>query len=823
MDRLFARQKELEDLSVERGADRFKRRLEEAKTKGRGATHGAGIRLLKEGIEPLELAIRYMIANPGSGRPFTAVRWCKAVGPTVASYLTVKVVLDYIYERVSLRKMAMAIGGVIIDEVRWARFRENASALWDWKIERFHGTDHYGHKRRSLMASMKYASIDTTDLEMTPTERFQVGAKLLDLLMSSTELVKLSHSVKGSSKPSKIREAHHIQATDETLDWLGLRNDAMTDLWPILMPMVVPPLPWTDEQRGGYRNALAGVFPLVRQTLGNSQVEADTSKVVYDAVNSVQGTAWKINGDVLALLQDIEKRGGGYAGVPSFEPTPMPRKPHDIDTDADARRAWSKKAGIVKNSEVARQGKVGDILACMHMAETVADFDSIWFPFNLDFRGRLYPMTTYLHPQGNDFCRALLHFAEAKELGSAGAGWLAVHGANCLGEWQGIKMNRLSVQERADWVIDHSDRIREVVCDPWSDLWWTEAEKPFQFYAFCVEWVGYETSGVGYRSRLPIAQDGTCNGLQHFAALFRDEKGGAAVNMLPSDRPDDLYQRICDAVLDQLELDSAEDEVARLWLSSGEVDRKLCKRPTMTFVYGSKQYGFRSQILEELRSRESWAAMTEHFIIERDGRTRNVLKGIAASYLATLVWEALKQVTVAAFEGMAWMQQGARLAAKVGEVTTWTVPLTGFQVIQRYYKLLYQRVKTHLCGSLVYSGIFNEGEQPLGYRQANAVAPNFIHSLDAAALMLTVNECVKLGVHDFSMIHDSFGTHACDSDTLADVLREQFVRLHDEFIVLDLQEKFLELTATGEEDMPEPPPQGGLDLTQVIDSTYFFS
>lgn len=823
MEWLFARQAELEDLSVERGAERFKRRLEEAKTKGRGATHGAGIRLLKEGIEPLEVAIRYMIANPGGGRPFTAIRWCKAVGPTVASYLTVKVVLDYIYEKVSLRKMAMSVGGVIIDEVRWARFRENANALWDWKIERFHGTDHYGHKRRSLMASMKYASIDTADLEMTPTERFQVGAKLLDLLMSSTELVRLTHSVKGSSTPSKIREAHHIEATDETLEWLGLRNDAMTDLWPILMPMVVPPLPWTPEHRGGYRNALKGVFSLLRQERWRTDMEHGTSSEVFAAVNSVQGTAWHINQDVLKLLQEIEQRGGDYAGVPSFEPTPMPRKPRDIDSNPGARRVWSKKAGLVKNAEVARQGKVGDILACIHMAETVAEFDTIYFPFNLDFRGRLYPMTTYLHPQGNDFCRALLHFAEAKELGSAGAGWLAVHGANCLGEWQGAKMNRLSVQERADWVMEHSDRILAVAADPWSDLWWTEAEKPFQFFAFCVEWSGYRTFGTGYQSRLPIAQDGTCNGLQHFAALFRDEQGGAAVNMLPTDRPDDLYQRICDEVLDQLETDAAEDKVARLWLASGEVDRKLCKRPTMTFVYGSRQYGFRAQILEELRSRDSWPHISEFFIMERDGKERNVLKGIAASYLATLIMEALKRVSVSAKEGMDWMQAGARLAAKAGEVTTWKVPLTGFVVIQRYYKLLYQRVKTHLCGSLVYSGIFNEGERPLGYRQANAVAPNFIHSLDAAALMLTVNECVNQGVHDFSMIHDSFGTHACDSDTLADVLREQFVRLHEEFIVLDLQEKFLELTAAGAEDMPEPPPQGKLDLTQVLNSTYFFS
>ncbi len=43
--------------------------------------------------------------------------------------------------------------------------------------------------------------------------------------------------------------------------------------------------------------------------------------------------------------------------------------------------------------------------------------------------------------------------------------------------------------------------------------------------------------------RLPLVlQDGTCNGLQHYAALARDSGCGAAVNLLPADRPQDVYQ-----------------------------------------------------------------------------------------------------------------------------------------------------------------------------------------------------------------------------------------------------------------------------------------
>ena len=40
-----------------------------------------------------------------------------------------------------------------------------------------------------------------------------------------------------------------------------------------------------------------------------------------------------------------------------------------------------------------------------------------------------------------------------------------------------------------------------------------------------------------YVSHLPVHQDGSCNGLQHYAALGRDLSGGFAVNLTPSDRP----------------------------------------------------------------------------------------------------------------------------------------------------------------------------------------------------------------------------------------------------------------------------------------------
>ena len=45
-----------------------------------------------------------------------------------------------------------------------------------------------------------------------------------------------------------------------------------------------------------------------------------------------------------------------------------------------------------------------------------------------------------------------------------------------------------------------------------------------------------------------VVQDGSCNGLQHYAALGRDMAGAQSVNLWPYDRPQDVYSDVCDLV-----------------------------------------------------------------------------------------------------------------------------------------------------------------------------------------------------------------------------------------------------------------------------------
>lgn len=52
--------------------------------------------------------------------------------------------------------------------------------------------------------------------------------------------------------------------------------------------------------------------------------------------------------------------------------------------------------------------------------------DGFYFPHNLDFRGRAYPMHPNLNHLGADLSRGLLQFADAKPLGPDGLKWLEI-------------------------------------------------------------------------------------------------------------------------------------------------------------------------------------------------------------------------------------------------------------------------------------------------------------------------------------------------------------------------------------------------------------
>ncbi|KAL5647314.1 hypothetical protein ACJX0J_041669, partial [Zea mays] len=198
-----------------------------------------------------------------------------------------------------------------------------------------------------------------------------------------------------------------------------------------------------------------------------------------------------------------------------------------------------------------------------NVARKMRDKDGFYYPHNLDFRGRAYPMHPHLSHLGSDLCRGVLEYAEGRPLGKSGLCWLKIHLANKYGG--GIE--KLSHEGKLAFVENQLFDIFDSAANPVDgNCWWTNAEDPFQRLAACMDLSDALRSPSPYYavSHLPIHQDGSCNGLQHYAALgslcavggrFRNTKelqllvlqqymGAIAVNLVPGENPADIYSEI---------------------------------------------------------------------------------------------------------------------------------------------------------------------------------------------------------------------------------------------------------------------------------------
>lgn len=145
--------------------------------------------------------------------------------------------------------------------------------------------------------------------------------------------------------------------------------------------------------------------------------------------------------------------------------------------------------------------------------------DTFYFPHNVDFRGRAYPLPPHLNHIGDDLSRGLLKFGESRPLGERGLRWLKIHISNLYG------YDKASFDDRVVFVDQHLPEIYDSAEKPLEGgRWWTKADDAWQCLAACMELRNALESGDphAYESNLPTHQDGTCNGLQHYAALGGD-------------------------------------------------------------------------------------------------------------------------------------------------------------------------------------------------------------------------------------------------------------------------------------------------------------
>lgn len=598
----------------------------------------------------------------------------------------------------------------------------------------------------------------------------------------------------------KPKSVAYITLTDECLGLIDEGHFRRESLRPRYVPMSTPPVRW-EHERGGY---YVTKTPLVARTCKERgellHSKEEQMQPFYAGVDALNSVPVQINPFVLDVQKRLYRAGGGIAGLPLLENPPLPGY-GDNDTEEQKKATRSERAQVHRQIRCLKGDRAN--VAMLHsLAGEMAEHEAIYQVHQADFRGRCYPVQTILTHQGSDLARSLFRFARPVPVLETGRRWMRV----TMADLWGIK--GLSHNEAAAAVESSMAEIEQWAHDPMANDGWTRKHdgKPNKKKAFQVLAMAHALVDDDAAARIPIQQDGTCNGMQHYAAMGRDEVGAKAVNLMPAgpdNRPNSVYVDVAEAVRPMIEKDAGKgDTLAQLILERIELDHACAKQVVMPAVYGMTAVGARQAM---------YAHLDEADIT---GETRYKI----AMYLGKkILGDALREVCTSTVQTMDWLKGMATQIARANRPVQWTTPL-GFPVIQTYRKTNKVRFETMMQKVTLQ---MQDASLPVRVgRQVDGFAPNFVHSIDASHLLLTAIACVRKGL-DLLCVHDSYWSHAQQGDKLGEEVRRTFVRLHRHPILAELHQ---ELQRTHPDlKLDKPPAMGTHDIEETLDAFYLFS
>ena len=894
----FSKQEELEHEMISSGVDRYKKNIARAKA-GRNPNTGKktpalesntsyGNSIMKEHIPDMARQIQHDIKkwNGRAGRKPVAWKYLSKLDPETCAFVASKVILDNLSGSTSLTSLVNRIAGKIEDQTRIDIFKMQDSKYYRATTRYMKDISHantYQQKRKGYIhASKRREDIIRPWTEWPVFDKIHIGNALLEaFIVVTSDYDEFGDRIIGSGIVEKItirkkkKTQYMIQGTNKAFDWIDANMEVCQFFAPDFMPCVEPPLDWVSPTNGGYHTrALQDRKPLVKmqQRKYLKRMEAhgvDNCIQFYRTVNTLQAIPWEINPMVYGTMMN-EFRSPHGVGMPAREPMPEPAEPDFFLPQGDmtqeawifCRRAaakkwnkeqkeeyvkWTYESLKYKRSEQERVSEVLDIQRTLNTAKRFIFEDALYFVWTADFRSRLYSCGTALTPQGTDKSKALLRFKRGVPLGVDGFEHLCIHACGVYGNDKG------TLNDRIAWVMEHKAEIMATAKNPdETQDFWKQADKPYSFLAVCDELgqcIQLSTSmREKFISHIPCAQDGSCNGIQHYSAMLRDPIGATAVNLIDSDLPADIYTQCGNKVIEFIHhsienhvswtgqewapMRDFDMDIAEGWLTFG-IERDCTKKPTMVIPYGGTKIGCRDDCREYLEKFTKKKIVNDPDYINPfmdlstcdDAGIKTDPEVAAITWLHHLVWHALDEVVIAARVAMKFLRQVTNAVTrsdKKGKAMQWTTP-TGFVVYQDIKLTTMYRVNSHLEGRIQLT-LHKDIDVIDTRRMQTSIAPNFVHSLDSSHMQKTVCLANDMGIEDFACIHDSFGTHAGNTTMLHGCIRHAFVELHNENVLMSFWNEQYKRDPRLLKHLPSllDIKQGDFDLSHVKKSTHFF-
>ena len=400
----------------------FIQRHEAEQEKGRGAHTRVGKGLLNYVSESLATSIEAWITEelkPRRGVQPTYKKLLQALETAVGHEDLVLNACAFTFESIinsvssgdkqmySISGLAGAIGKALYYECKLSAFLEQLKSYYQKGVV----TEEL--KKRNLLRYKWNYIKEVTDSEgfqfynETQEELKSLGVALIDIFITTTGLVEYTQEASKSLSITPTKTL--VEIWKQNLNNISTRANIIT-------PTIIKPKPWVSLDNGAYYDvASMGItfmrldWDTQRSRTGRNYIrklaEVDLSDVMQ-AVNKIQETAYTVNKKLLKAVNYLVSIGGERAGIERIEPIEIPSELSGAYTEEELKR-HKDLIKELRTKERARISKALRLYKTINFAKDLSQYEKIYFPCNIDFRGRIYPIP-FFNFQGDDLMKSLL-------------------------------------------------------------------------------------------------------------------------------------------------------------------------------------------------------------------------------------------------------------------------------------------------------------------------------------------------------------------------------------------------------------------------------
>lgn len=669
--------------------------------------------------------------------------------------------------------------------------------------------------------------------EEDPDKRTLYGLALAESILERSKFIERVNKVDTAKDTDKYVTKVTFELSKDLDEYLEnyLISMMPSQLYPL--PLTKKPQDWRftpeyAEDSGDVVNyKLSGGFEDINEPLiktspnkGIGKVDPLNSEKLLDSVNYLQSIPYRINKRLF------------YEAEESIKGT-FPKKSDFIVKIGDTEKCDDPRYQSARGKYIRKK------IILKYLKEYI-DAERFWQLYQLDYRGRVYTMSSIVTTISDDFGKSLVEFADGytligdpsnKNVSDEDDGW----------NWAYASLASL----KGDDKLLFKDRVingREYFESKPKDI-----DEPWQYRALEVAMLDAKD---GEDIHVSVPFDASTSGWQFLSLICHSREGMKKTNLLDNSKRYDLYLEVAEATVNEVTrlqamntqtlngmynskaFEDGDEEVQEVvfkleglseeyslmleLMHKPGMGRKLAKTPTMTQVYSATRGNSQRIVQGKVMS-----SISEFKDEEEENLYKNVgrkLGGIIHDMVNTAV------------PGASAYQKAVRAVVMniykdEGRAAVWTTP-DGLTCINSKPKTSSKYSKVPVVGtgrerrrqiSMTTPVLDDEGLPVLsGEKMANGASPNTIHTVDAYFLRQVVVTAYEMGIHKLVTIHDSFSCDLNNCRLFNRILREVLVKIMTSG---DIQKMFRNMGF----EVPVIDEMGSKEFEAILDNPYCFA